>query len=78
MAITLVALENSNVKNLAMMVGLNTFFLFVGFMISQIPYTMNNYIVIILSIIFAEISIHIAMNKYDSMSKDLDSKDLER
>ena len=67
MAITLIILEKCNIKHLATMVGLNTFFLFIGYLICLIPYTLNNYAVLIVSIILAIISIWFAFRKYEKV-----------
>ena len=65
MSITLLLLEKCNTKNLAMMVGLNTFFLFIGYLICMIPNAINNYVVLITSIILAIVSIYYAFMKYE-------------
>ena len=68
MAITLLLLEKCNTKRLATMVGSNTLFLFIGFLICMIPNTINNYIVLISSIILAIISILWAFRIYEKES----------
>ncbi len=65
MSITLLLLEKCNTKYLATMVGSNTFFLFIGYMICLIPNTMNNYAVLITSILLAILSIFLAFKKFD-------------
>ena len=64
MSITLVLLENLNKNTIAMLVGTNTLFLFIGYLICSIPNTLNNYAVLIFSIILAAISIYFAFNLY--------------
>ena len=63
MSITLLLLEKCNTKRLATMVGSNTFFLFIGYLICMIPNTINNYVVLITSIIIAIISILLAFRQ---------------
>ncbi|MBR3281044.1 MAG: hypothetical protein IKI57_04295 [Clostridia bacterium] len=65
MSITLLILEKCNLKYIATMVGLNTLFLFIGYLICMIPNTMNNFAVLIVSIILAIISIFFAFKKYE-------------
>lgn len=65
MSITLLILEKCNTKYLATMVGSNTLFLFIGYLICLIPNTLNNYAVLITSIIFAIISIYYAFKIYE-------------
>ena len=65
MSITLLLIEKCNTKNLAVMVGLNTFFLFIGYLICMIPNAINNYVVLITSIILAIVSIYFAFQKID-------------
>ncbi len=65
MAITLIILERCNIKYLATMVGLNTFFLFIGYLICLIPSTLNNYAVLIVSIILAIVSIYFAFRRFE-------------
>ena len=65
MSITLLMLEKSNIKNLATMVGSNTLFLFIGFLICLFPSTWNNIGVLSLSIVFAMISIFCSFKKYE-------------
>ncbi len=67
MAITLIILERCNIKNIATMVGLNTFFLFIGYLICLIPNTLNNYAVLIISIVLAIISIYFAFKKFEKV-----------
>ncbi len=65
MSITLLQLENCNKNSLAMMVGSNTFFLFIGYLICLLPNTLNNYAVLIGSIVAAIISIYFAFRIYE-------------
>ena len=65
MAITLVLLERCNAKNLATMVGSNTLFLFIGYLICLNPITLNNYAVLIVSIILAIVSIFFAFRVFN-------------
>ena len=65
MAITLILLEKCNVKYLATMVGSNTLFLFIGYLICLNPLTLNNYAVLIISIILAMLSIWFAFKIFD-------------
>ena len=64
MSITLLLLEKCNTKNLATMVGSNTLFLFLGYLICLNPLTYNNYIVLTVSIILAIISIFLAFHVF--------------
>lgn len=57
MAITLTILENTLSKRIACAVGLNTMFLFIGYLICYIDLTINNNIVLISSILLAIVSI---------------------
>jgi len=68
MSITLLLLERCNTKYLATMVGSNTLFLFIGYLICLNPFTSNNYAVLIVSIILAMISIYIAFRIFDKKS----------
>ncbi len=68
MSITLLLLEKCNTKYLATMVGSNTLFLFIGYLICLIPYTMNNYLVLSVSIILAIVSIVWAFLVYEKGS----------
>ena len=65
MAITLVILERCNTKYLATMVGSNTFFLFIGYVICLNPLTLNNYAVLIVSILLAIASIYFAFKLFE-------------
>ncbi len=60
MSITLLMLENCNTKYLATMVGSNTLFLFIGYLICLNPITLNNYVVLSISIVLAILSIFFA------------------
>ena len=66
MSITLLILEKCNTKNIATMVGSNTLFLFLGYLICLNPITLNNYAVLTVSIILAIISIYFAFRKYEN------------
>lgn len=57
MAITLTILENTLSNRIACAVGLNTMFLFIGYLICFIDITINNNIILIASIIIAILSI---------------------
>jgi len=70
MSITLLILERCNLKNIATMVGLNTLFLFLGYLICMIEYTMNNFAVIIISIVLAIVSIWLAFKQYEKGEKE--------
>lgn len=65
MAITLVLIENASKKNLATIVGCNTLFLFLGYLICMIPMTLNNYAVLVVSILLAIVSIYGAFKIYE-------------
>ncbi len=69
MSITLLLLEKCNTKYLATMVGSNTLFLFIGYLICLNPTTLNNYAVLIVSILIAIVSIFGAFNIFDSHKK---------
>lgn len=64
MSITLTILENTLSKKIACAVGLNTMFLFIGFLICFIDITINNNFILVASIIFAMISIYFAYKIY--------------
>ena len=64
MSITLTILENTLSKKIACAVGLNTLFLFIGFLICFIDITINNIIILIGSIILAMLSIYFAHKLY--------------
>ncbi len=66
MSITLLLLEKCNTKYLATMVGSNTLFLFIGYLICLNPLTFNNYAVLIVSILFAVASIYGAFKIFES------------
>ncbi len=68
MSITLLLLEKCNTKYLATMVGSNTLFLFIGYLICLNPLTLNNYAVLIASIILAIVSIYFAFRIFDKKS----------
>jgi len=65
MSITLLLLEKSNINQIATMVGSNTFFLFIGFLITLIKNTLNNILVLSISIILAIISIFISFRIFE-------------
>lgn len=69
MSITLLLLEKCNTKYIATMVGSNTLFLFLGYLICLNPITLNNYAVLIASIILAIISILFAFRIFEKNSK---------
>jgi FSR family fosmidomycin resistance protein-like MFS transporter len=69
MAITLVILEKCNTRFLATMVGSNTLFLFLGYLICMIPNTLNNYVVLTVSVALAIVSIYTAFNKFEKVNK---------
>lgn len=76
MSITLILLENSNKKNIAMMVGTNTFFLFIGYLICLVPNVLNNYMVLISCIVLAIVSIFFAFRIYEkNMNNNEEIKD---
>ncbi len=58
MSITLLLLEKCNTRYIATMVGSNTLFLFAGYLICLNPLTLNNYAVLIVSILLAIASIY--------------------
>ena len=60
MAITLTILENTLYKRIACAVGLNTMFLFIGYVICFIKITINNNFILIASILAAMLSIYFA------------------
>ena len=64
MAITLTILENTLSKRIACAVGLNTMFLFIGYLICYIDITINNNIILVASIILAILSIYGAEKIY--------------
>ena len=64
MSITLTILENTLSKKIACAVGLNTMFLFIGYSICFMNFTINNNIILIGSIILAMISIYFAYKLY--------------
>ena len=63
MAITLTILENTLSKKIACAVGLNTMFLFIGFLIGFINITINNFI-LVGSVMFAMLAFFIAYKLY--------------
>lgn len=65
MSITLLLLEKCNTKRIATMVGSNTLFLFIGYLICLNPITLNNYAVLTISIILAIISIFFAFSIFE-------------
>ncbi len=64
MSITLTILENTLSKKIACAVGLNTMFLFIGFLICFMDITINNNFILVGSIIFAMLSIYFAYKLY--------------
>ena len=64
MSITLTILENTLSKNIACAVGLNTMFLFIGYLICFIDITINNNLILVLSILLAMLSIYYAHKLY--------------
>ena len=64
MSITLTILENTLSKKIACAVGLNTMFLFIGFLICFIDITINNNFILIGSIILAMLSIYFTYKLY--------------
>ena len=64
MSITLTILENTLSKKIACAVGLNTMFLFIGYLICFIDITINNNFIIISSILLAMLSIYFAHKLY--------------
>lgn len=64
MSITLTILENALSKKIACAVGLNTMFLFLGYLICFIDLTINNNFILIVSIILAMLSIYFAHKLY--------------
>jgi len=65
MAITLTLLENTLYNNRALAVGLNTMFLFFGLLITFIKIPISNYLLIIISITIAILSIYLAIKLYN-------------
>lgn len=64
MSITLTMLENTLSSKIACAVGLNTMFLFLGYIICFIDFTINNNFILISSIIVAMISIYFSHKLY--------------
>ena len=64
MSITLTILENTLSKRIACAVGLNTMFLFIGYLICFIDLTINNNFILISSILLAMLSIYFAHKLY--------------
>lgn len=64
MSITLTILENTLAKKIACAVGLNTMFLFIGYIITFIDITINNNFILIGSILLAMLSIYFAYKLY--------------
>lgn len=64
MPITLTILENTLTKKIACAVGLNTMFLFIGYLICFIDITINNNFILIGSILLAMLSIYFAHKLY--------------
>lgn len=64
MSITLTILENTLTKKIACAVGLNTMFLFIGYIICFIDMTIDNNFVLVGSIILAVLSIYFADKLY--------------
>ena len=64
MSITLTILENTLYKKIACAVGLNTMFLFIGYLICFIDITINNNFILIGSILLAMLSIYFAHKLY--------------
>lgn len=64
MSITLTILENTLTKKIACAVGLNTMFLFIGYVICFIDITINNNFILIGSILIAMLSIYFAHKLY--------------
>lgn len=64
MSITLTILENTLTKKIACAVGLNTMFLFIGYIICFIDMTIDNNFVLVGSIILAALSIYFADKLY--------------
>ncbi len=64
MSITLTILENTLSKKIACAVGLNTMFLFIGYLICFIDLTINNNFVLVGSILLAMLSIYFAHKLY--------------
>ncbi len=64
MSITLIILENTLSTKIACAVGLNTMFLFIGFLICFMDITINNNFILVGSIILAMLSIYFAYKLY--------------
>ena len=64
MSITLTILENTLAKKIACAVGLNTMFLFIGYIICFIDITINNNFILVVSILLAMLSIYFAHRLY--------------
>ena len=64
MSITLTILENTLSKKIACAVGLNTMFLFIGFLICFVDITINNSFILVGSIMIAMLSIYFANKLY--------------
>ena len=66
MAITLTLLANTLKERTGLAIGLNTFFLFIGFLLSFIDISINNNIIITLSIFLAVITIALSLKIFKS------------
>ena len=66
MAITLTLLANTLKERTGLAIGLNTFFLFIGFILSFIDISIDSNIVITISIFLAVITIAIALKIFES------------
>lgn len=64
MSITLTILENTLTKKIACAVGLNTMFLFIGYLICFIDTTINNNFILLVSVLLAMLSICFAYKLY--------------
>ncbi|MBP3256306.1 MAG: hypothetical protein J6M60_07485 [Clostridia bacterium] len=64
MSITLTLLENTLTKKIACAVGLNTFFLFIGYLVCFIDITINNNFILLGSILVAMLSIYLSYKLY--------------
>ena len=64
MSITLTILINTLSNRVAYAVGLNTMFLFIGYLICFIDITINNNLILIISILYAMLSIYFAHKLY--------------
>ena len=77
MAITLTMMENVLENKIGLAVGLNTMFLFVGFLIKYLDIKTKNELIILANILVAIITTNIALRIYDKFIKIQDRKNEE-